>query len=94
MSYKLNTPNYEAVQLGSGEGAQDTFIATVDPDSSQSWTKNEDGSLDVSTAAGPRHFEPTDWEISSQYYGEFPGWDGPGRAAVADADFWAQYSAE
>lgn len=91
MSYvpRSHISYFEAAQLGSGEGAQATFIATVDPNSSFTWTINEDGSLDVSTGVGPRHFDPTDWELSDPYDStmEFPGWTGPTQAVLTNDDF-------
>jgi hypothetical protein len=95
VSYEKNPLKYEAVQLGSGSGAQATFIATVDPDSVYTWDMNADGTVTFhNPAGGPQVIAVDDYVVSPGYYGDFPGWNGTWTYPPLDsADLALQYSA-
>lgn len=95
MSYTQNQPKYEAIQLGTGDGAQDTFITAVGQDPTNgAIQKNDDGTVlfkfgPVSNWIG---FAPGDYAISQPYWAEtFPGWLWP-LTDVAEFDFASRFA--
>lgn len=83
MSYTEKPAQYVAVQLGSGDGAQDEFLTAIgftlgDGGWAQSSltqaVENADGTVSIAGAYPAFVVAVGDWMVSYQYWGTFPGW--------------------